>query len=163
MATLLTINSVGNQASVQKISFLRGGTLFPKMFPRDTNVKETSDTIAQYPVLFRDYINAVTKYDVNRHTLGGIVNTNRGWLGKVASGGLNKGVPYQFMNNGGVFWGVGVNYENYLGGSGVDLSSQNFGLAIECDLTSSNSQSLFVFVNAESSILWSESGVMLVQ
>ncbi len=162
-ATLPPINSDGTQASVQKISFLRGGTLFPKMFPRDTNVKETSDTIAQDPVLFRDYINAVTKYDVNRHTLGGIVNTNRGWLGKVASGGLNKGVPYQFVNNGGVFWGVGVNYENYLGGSGVDLSSQNFGLAIECDLTSSNSQSLFVYVNAESSILWSESGVMLVQ
>ena len=161
-ATLPPINSDGSQASVQKISFLRGGTLFPKMFPRDTNVKETTKTIAQDPVLFRDYINAVTKYDVNRHTLGGIVNTNRGWLGKVL-GGVNKGVPYQFVNNGGVFWGIGVNYENYLGGSGVDLSAQNFGLAMDCDLTSSNSQSLFVYVNAESSILWSESGVMLVQ
>ena len=161
-ATLPPINSDGSQASVQKISFLRGGTLFPKMFPRDTNVKETTDTIAQDPVLFRDYINAVTKYDVNRHTLGGIVNTNRGWLGKVL-GGVNKGVPYQFVNNGGVFWGIGLNYENYLGGSGVDLSAQNFGLAMDCDLTSSNSQSLFVYVNAESSILWSESGVMLVQ
>ena len=161
-ATLPPINSDGTQASVQKISFLRGGTLFPKMFPRDTNVKETTDTIAQDPVLFRDYINAVTKYDVNRHTLGGIVNTNRGWLGKVV-GGVNKGVPYQFVNNGGVFWGIGLNYENYLGGSGVDLSAQNFGLAMDCDLTSSNSQSLFVFVNAESSILWSESGVMLMQ
>ena len=161
-ATLPPINSDGSQASVQKISFLRGGTLFPKMFPRDTNVKETTKTIAQDPVLFRDYINAVTKYDVNRHTLGGIVNTNRGWLGKVL-GGVNKGVPYQFVNNGGVFWGIGLNYENYLGGSGVDLSAQNFGLAMDCDLTSSNSQSLFVYVNAESSILWSESGVMLVQ
>ena len=161
-ATLPPINSDGSQASVQKISFLRGGTLFPKMFPRDTNVKETINTIAQDPVLFRDYINAVTKYDVNRHTLGGIVNTNRGWLGKVL-GGVNKGVPYQFVNNGGVFWGIGLNYENYLGGSGVDLSAQNFGLAIDCDLTSSNSQSLFVYVNAESSILWSENGVMLVQ
>jgi hypothetical protein len=161
-ATLPPINSDGTQASVQKISFLRGGTLFPKMFPRDTNVKETINTIAQDPVLFRDYINAVTKYDVNRHTLGGIVNTNRGWLGKVV-GGVNKGVPYQFVNNGGVFWGIGLNYENYLGGSGVDLSAQNFGLAMDCDLTSSNSQSLFVFVNAESSILWSESGVMLMQ
>jgi hypothetical protein len=161
-ATLPPINSDGSQASVQKISFLRGGTLFPKYFPRDTNVKETTDTIAQDPVLFRDYINAVTKYDVNRHTLGGIVNTNRGWVGKVL-GGVNKGVPYQFVNNGGVFWGIGVNYENYLGGSGVDLSAQNFGLAMDCDLTSSNSQSLFVYVNAESSILWSENGVMLVQ
>ena len=124
-STLPPMNSDGSQASVQKISFLRGGTLFPKMFPRDTNVKETTDTIAQDPVLFRDYINAVTKYDVNRHTLGGVVNTNRGWLGKV-SGGVNKGVPYQFVNNGGVFWGIGLNYENYLGGSGVDLSSQPF-------------------------------------
>lgn len=161
-STLPPMNSDGSQASVQKISFLRGGTLFPKMFPRDTNVKETTDTIAQDPVLFRDYINAVTKYDVNRHTLGGVVNTNRGWLGKV-SGGVNKGVPYQFVNNGGVFWGIGLNYENYLGGSGVDLSSQPFGLAMDCDLTSSNAQSLFIYVNAESNILWSESGVMLVQ
>lgn len=160
-ATLPPMNSDGSQGSVQKISFLRGGTLFPKFFPRDTNVKETTDTIAQDPVLFRDYINAVTKYDGNTHTLGGVVNTNRGFLGKV-SGGVNKGTPYQFVNNGGVFWGIGVNYDNYIGGS-VDLSSQPFGLAMDCDLTSSNSQSLFIYVNAESNILWSESGVMLVQ
>ena len=164
-ATLGFMNSDGSIADVEKISVLRGGTLFPRLFPRDTNVKETPKTISNDPVMFRDYVNAVSKYNSNRHLLGGVANSNRGYVSKVAVvGGTAKdhGTPYQFVANGGVFWGIGVNYENYLGGSGVDQKTQPFGLAIESGLTSSNSQSLFIFVNAESSIIYNENGVQLI-
>ena len=80
----------------------------------------------------------------------------------MSAGGVNKGVPYQLVQNGGVFFGLGLNYDNYLGGSGVDLREQPFGVAIECGLTSSNAQSLFLYVNAESSILYNENGVQLM-
>ena len=161
-ATLPPTNLDGTQASVEKLTFLRGGTIFPKMFPRNTNVKETTNTAVYDPILFRDYIQAVSKYDHNRHNLGGLTNANRGWLSKVATGGVNKGVPYQLVQNGGVFFGVGLNYDNYLNGTGVDLKEQTFGLSMECDLTSSNAQSIFLFVNAESTILYNESGVQLI-
>lgn len=161
-ATLPPTNLDGTQGSVQKITFLRGGTIFPKLFPRNTNFKETTNTSVYDPVLFRDYIQAVSKYDHNYHNLGGLTNANHGWLSKVSAGGVNRGVPYQFVQNGGVFFGIGLNYDNYLNGTGVDLKEQTFGVSIECDLTSSNAQSLFMFVNAESTILYNESGVQLL-
>lgn len=165
-ATLPPTNLDGTLAGVQKVTFLRGGTIFPKLFPRDTNFKETTKTILDDPIMFRDYVNAISKYDSNSHLLGGVSNANRGFLGKIGGSlndGKNRGTPYQFVNNGGVFFGVGINYENYLGGSGIDLSKQAFGMAMECNLTSSNSQSIFLFVNAESTILWSDNGVQLIQ
>ncbi len=161
-ATLPPTNLDGTQGSVEKLTFLRGGTLFPKKFSRNTNVKETTNTSVYDPVLFRDYIQAISKYDHNRHNLGGLTNANRGWLSKVAAGAVNKGVPYQLVQNGGVFFGIGLNYDNYLNGTGVDLKSQPFGLSMECGLTSNNAQSLFIFVNAESTILYNESGVQLI-
>lgn len=161
-ATLPPTNSDGSQASVTKLTIMRGGTIFPKMFPRDTNVKETPTTPVYDPVLFRDYIQSISKYDFNRHNLGGLTNANRGWVSKVATPGTDAGVPYQFVQNGGVFFGIGCNYDNYLNGTGVDLKSQPLGVSIECDLTSSNAQSLFLFVNAESTILYNENGVQLL-
>jgi hypothetical protein len=161
-ATLPPTNLDGTQGSVEKLTWLKGGTIFPKLFPQVANVKETTNTSVYDPVFFRDYIQAISKYDHNRHNLGGLTNANRGWLSKVASGGINKGVPYQLVQNGGVFFGLGLNYDNYLGGSGVDLREQPFGVAIECKLTSSNAQSIFLFVNAESSILYNENGVQLM-
>jgi hypothetical protein len=161
-ATLPPTNLDGTQGSVEKLTWLKGGTIFPKLFPQVANVKETTNTSVYDPVFFRDYIQAISKYDHNRHNLGGLTNANRGWLSKVASGGINKGVPYQLVQNGGVFFGLGLNYDNYLGGTGVDLREQPFGVAIECKLTSSNAQSIFLFVNAESSILYNENGVQLM-
>ncbi len=166
LATLSPVNLDGSLADVQQISTLRGGTIYPKLFPRDTNFKETTDTIMIDPVIFKDYINSISDVNRNRRLIGGIVNANRGYLGKVAVvGGVNKnhGTPYQFVNDGGVFYGIGVNYENFIGGSGIDLSKEQWGLNLQCNLTSSNAQSLFIFVNAESTILWTESGVQLVQ
>ena len=165
-ATLPPTNLDGTLATVQKITFLRGGTIFTKLFPRDTNFKETPTSILDDPVMYRDYVNAINKYDHTSHLLGGVSNSNRGILSKIggsANDGKNRGTPYQFVNNGGVFFGIGLNYDNYLGGSGIDLSKQAFGMALECDLTSSNSQSIFLYVNAESTILWSENGVQLIQ
>ena len=163
MATLCPLNLDGTQAPIQKLVTLRGGTLYPRLFPRDTNVKETTKTISNDPVIFRDYVNSVSDFNRNRNLLGSSINSNRGWLGKVAVSGGNEGIPYQFVNNSGVFYGIGVNYENFLGGSGINLNKEAWGLNMETNLTSSNAQSLFIFVNAESTILWSPEGVQLVQ
>tara|TARA_R110000765_G_scaffold382327_1_gene473598 strand:+ start:176 stop:1531 length:1356 start_codon:yes stop_codon:yes gene_type:complete len=166
LATLGPVNLDGSLADIQKIATLRGGTIYPKLFPRDTNFKETTDTMAVDPVIFKDYINSISDIHSNRRLIGGIVNANRGYLGKVAVvGGADKnhGTPYQFVNNGGVFYGIGVNYENFIGGSGINLNQEAWGLNVSCNLTSSNAQSLFIFVNAESTILWTPSGVQLMQ
>jgi len=158
-ATLDPINLDGTIADIKKVSILRGGTLFPKLFPRDCNIKETPDTINADPILFKDYVNSVVAFDKATHIQGSTANTNRGYVGKPTG----KGIPYQLVNNGGVVSGLGVNFDNFLGGSGVDMNSVPFGLAIESNLTSNNSQSLFIYVNAETTILYNQTGIQVLQ
>ena len=159
-ATLMPCNATGIPADIQKISFLRGGTIFPKLFPRDTNYKENTTTIVPDPVIANDYLNSVSNILTNRNTMGGLINNNRKWISKAT--GL-FGVPYQLVANGGVWWGIGVNYTNFLGGTGINLNKEQWGLNIECALTDSNAQSLFMFVNAQTQIIWTQSGVQILQ
>ncbi len=161
-ATLTPINTDGTLADIKKVSLLRGGTLYPKLFPRDTNIKETTTTISADPVLFRDYVNSVVDFDKIRHLQGSLANVNRNYVGGIV-GGAETGIPYQLVPNGGVVQGVGINYDNFLDGPGINLSQEQFGLAIECGLTSNNSQSLFLFVNSETSVLYDQQGIQVRQ
>lgn len=161
-STLDPMNTDGIIADVLKISTLRGGTLMPKLFPRDCNVKEETDTIMPDPVVYRDYVNSVVAFDKATHIQGGLANSNRNYVGKIV-GGVDTGVPYQLVANSGVVAGIGVNFDNFLGGSGVDMASSPFGLALETNLTTNNSQSLFIYVNAETTILYNQSGIQVIQ
>ena len=159
-ATLMPTNTDGTIANIEKITWLRGCTTYPKLYPHDTNFKESPTVTLADPDIVRDYTNSITRWS-SANSQGTLTNQNRVWLGipDVVNG---AGIPYQFVNCGGVNWGLGVNYENYLGGEGVDMTKEPFGLALECGLTSSSAQSLFIFVNAESNILWNNNGVQLI-
>jgi hypothetical protein len=160
--TLGAINTDGTLADITKVSILRGGTLFPKLYPRDTNVKEITDTMSADPVVTRDYVNSVVAFDKIKHCLASTSTSNRNYVGSIV-GGNNTGIPYQLVNDGGVVQGIGVNFDNYLNGVGVELAKQPFSVALECNLTSNNSQSLFLFVNAETTLLFDQSGVQVRQ
>ena len=157
-ATLSPANDDGSIANISKITFLKGGTTFPKLFPYDTNFKSESKSVVADPNVTREFINSVVSFDKTRSTQICPSNANRNWTNKAT--GL--GTDYRFVNDSGVVWGLGVNYENYLGGSGIDMSKEQFGLAIDCDLTSENAQSMFLFVNAETSIVYNENGVQVL-
>ena len=157
-ATICPVNSGGTLASIKNIAWLRGGTTYPKLFPHDTNFKETPTVIVSDPDIQRDYINSITNFNKARNSQGSLANTNRNY--RAVAGGIS--IPYQFVNDSGVVWGLGVNYENYLGGAGVDFRRELFGLALDVDLTTNASQSLFIFANAESNILWNQNGIQLL-
>ena len=158
-ATLSPTNLDGTLAPIKRLTWLKGGRAFNKLYPVDTNFNTISNTISEDVVLTEDYLNSVASFDKNMNVSANVSNVNRGWVG----GTSGFGTPYQLVNDSGVVWGLGLNYENYLGGSGIALDKENFGLSIECDLTTSNAQSIFIFANAESQIVWNENGVQLIQ
>ena len=158
-ATLMPTNSDGTIADVKNIAWLRGGTTFPLLYPHDTNYKETTNVINVDPSIASDYINSITNFNTSMRSQGSLANTNRNWRGIAGA----VGIPYQFVADSGLVWGMGCNYANYLGGSGVNFKRELFGLNLDVDLTSNASQSLFIFVNAESNILWNANGVQLMQ
>ena len=157
-ATLMPCNLDGSLANVKSIQFLKGGISYPKHYPNDTNYERDNNSILADPEIVKDYLNAVSPWDTNRSTLMSSVTSNR--FVNIATNG--KGIPYQFVNNGGVVWGIGLNYENFLGGEGIDMNGVQLGLNMDTELTSANAQSIFIFVNAETNIVWNENGVQVI-
>jgi hypothetical protein len=158
-STLMPLNKDGSIANIEKVAWLKGGSTYPKLYPYDTNFKTSgSKCIVADPNLTRDFINAVVDVNVARTLSIAPQNLNRSWVGKPTG----TDITYQFINDSGLVWGLGVNYENYIGSAGIDLSREALGLAVDCKLESDNAQSLFLFVNAESSIVWNANGVQVI-
>jgi len=157
-ATLMPTNLDGSVASIKSLQFLKGGVSFPKHYPNNTNYSTDTNNVLADPEIIKDYINSVS--DINRSKTGlmSVENANR----RFNTATTGAGVPNTFINNGGMVWGIGLNFENFLGGSGIDLNGQQFGCNIDCELTSQNAQSIFLFVNAETSIVWNENGVQVL-
>ncbi len=84
---------------------------------------------------------------------------NRDIVGKIGALG---NTPYQFVNDTGMVYAVGINYENFIGSSGVPFDKESFGVAIDCDLTANSAQSVFMFVNAETTVVYNQNGVQSV-
>ena len=157
-ATLCPVETDGSQASITQVQWLKGGTTYPKHFPINTNIKDVPNTSVADPEIIRDFINSVLAFDKLQHLNAKTYNTNRGWIGKTSG---TAGTPYQLVADSGVVDGLGIKYDGLLG-EGVDFRSENWGVNIDCGLTTANSQSLFIFVNSEQSLVFNKNGVQVI-
>lgn len=157
-ATLCPVETDGSQASITQVQWLKGGTTYPKHFPINTNIKDVPNTSVADPEIIRDFINSVLAFDKLQHLNAKTYNTNRGWIGKTSG---TTGTPYQLVADSGVVDGLGIKYDGLLG-EGVDFRSENWGVNIDCGLTTANSQSLFIFVNSEQSLVFNKNGVQVI-
>ena len=158
-ATLMPLQkTTGALADIKQITWLKGGTTFPKHYPVNTNVKDVPSTPATDCEITRDYINSVLSFDKLQHLAMTVDNNNRGYNGNMVSA---VGTPYQKVRDGGVVYGLGIKYDQLLG-EGVDFRSENWGINIDCGLDTANAQSLFIFVNSEQSLVFNQQGVQVI-
>ncbi len=159
LSTLPPTNLDGSQAFIKKINWLKGGRSYPKLYPLETNREKDSKVILNDPEVAKDYINSIIPWGRAKTISMSPATNNRDIVGKInASGSL----PYQFVNDTGMVYAVGINYENFIGSSGVPFDKESFGVAIDCDLNSNSAQSVFIFVNAETTIVYNQNGVQAV-
>lgn len=158
-ATLPPTNLDGSQAFIKKINWLKGGRAYPKLYPLETNIQKDSKVILNDPEVAKDYINSILPWDRAKTISMSPQTNNRGIVGVVNA---NGSLPYQFVQDTGMVYALGINYENYIGSSGVPFDKESFGVAIDCDLQSNSAQSVFIFVNAETTIVYNANGVQAV-
>tara|TARA_R110000824_G_scaffold159816_1_gene334341 strand:- start:2153 stop:3487 length:1335 start_codon:yes stop_codon:yes gene_type:complete len=158
-SSLLPTNTGGTIADVRKVTWTKGGSLYPKHYELNNVVRASPKTMACDPVINRDYVSAVLPWSSNRATMISPWTNNRSWIADSKS---TKQTIYTKVADGGVIWGLGVNYDN-LGGPGTDFSSQQWGMNIDLDLTTDNPISTFVFVNSEQSVFFNQNGIQLKQ
>ena len=144
----------GYLASVKKVVWTKGGSLYPKMYELNNNIRDAPLTPLCDPVITRDYVNSVLSWVGNKANMISPMNNNRLWT---ADNKSTKQLPYTKIGTG-VIWGLGVNYDA-LGGQGEDFRNQQFGMNLELDLISDNPISTFVFVNSEQSIFFNANGL----
>ena len=163
--TLMPMNLDGTQASVRKVIWTKGGTIYPKHFEMNNNVtiNPNNATPSCDPVVVSDYISAISPFNTNENNCLSVANCNRMVQGSGAVADDN--LPQSTMLiDGGMLWGLGISYDQ-LGGSGSDFSSPgaSWGLNLELDLTTNNPHSVFIFVNSEINVAFNKNGIQIIQ
>mgnify|MGYP003628975938 FL=1 len=64
--------------------------------------------------------------------------------------------------DGGVVGGVGMAYDQ-VSGQGVDFSSQNFGIRMDCDLITNVPTGLYLFVHSKQTLVFNGSGLQIIK
>jgi len=145
-------------AKIEQLFFTRGGERFPIEYNIDTTQKDSTNT--QNAVsdtadseITQQYMNAITQFSKLMRTQVSPLNT------KYTSGAFSK------VNNkvdGGSVAGLGIAYD-VVSGQGVDFSSVNWGMNMECGLTEDNPQAFYLFVHSKQTLAFSGNGISVIR
>ncbi len=145
-------------AEIKQLFFTRGGERYPLEYNIDTVQKDSTATVnltsdVADSEITQQYVNAITQFSKLRRTQVSPLNT------KYTSG--ESGVV-NFKVDGGSVAGVGVAYD-VVSGQGDDFSSVNWGMNMECDLTTDNPQAFYLFVHSKQTLAFSGDGISVVR
>ena len=151
------VNSDGSSAKIKQLFFTRGGERFPIEYNIDTLQKSNVDIEKNNdyadPEIVQQYMNAVTQFSKLRRTSVSPLNTK-----------YTAGTPavVNFKVDTGSIAGIGIAYD-VISGQGIDFSSVNWGLNMECDLTSDSPQAFYLFVHSKQTLAFSGDGISVVR
>jgi len=152
-------NAAGALASFTRVQWLKGGSKYPMDFdivPNINNANATLTTVAD-PQLLKEFLQSIIpEYQLDRTSVSP-QNFARTY-DLLNDGGANS---YTKMPDGGAVFGLGVRYSQF--NSGQDFSAEQWGVSLDSTLTSDNPISVFLFFKAKATLLWSGSGVQLIQ
>ncbi len=160
LSTTYPSNSDNSLVHFTRIQFLRGGVKYPMDFDITTNasISENAGTLLADSQLAKQFVSAIIPEKATDRSSVSVVNLNRDYTMDITSADVPK---YSEIADGGALFGVGVRYSQFNGGQ--DFKDQQFGVSLESDLTSDNPQSVFIFVKAKASLVYSPNGVQLIQ
>ena len=144
-------NSDDSTAAITNLTFLRGGTKFPDNFDTQTIHKDKPKNDTVDANVIRGFMNAITQFSKAQRTMVSPLNT------------------FQNADANDVYWidgrelaGVGMAYDQ-VSGQGVDFSKGNWGLNMECNLTTNNPTGLYLFVHSKQTLVFNSSGLQILK
>tara|TARA_R110002110_G_scaffold289216_1_gene503497 strand:- start:277 stop:597 length:321 start_codon:yes stop_codon:yes gene_type:complete len=105
----------------------------------------------------RNYVNSIKSF---AHLNRSGVSSRGTWLNN-HSGLTQANADMTAVENGNCF-GVGIAYDT-ISGDGVDFSQMNWGLQMECGLTTNRPHAAYVFVHSKNTLVFNSSGLQVVQ
>tara|TARA_R110001599_G_scaffold29601_5_gene101005 strand:- start:125 stop:1468 length:1344 start_codon:yes stop_codon:yes gene_type:complete len=144
-------NSDNTPAYIKTLIFTKGGQKFPDNYDLETIQKTTPSNNFQDPSVIRGFMNAITQFSKQGRTMVSPNNTFQN----------SKPSDNEWMD-GGVVGGVGMAYDQ-VSGQGVDFSSQNFGIRMDCDLITNVPTGLYLFVHSKQTLVFNGSGLQIIK
>lgn len=157
MSTNPLTNDGGANAFVRQVIFTRGGERLPLEYNIDTLQKYDPNNIFPEAQLIRNYIDAIKTFSKNISNSLNVENMTPNDLAAPSTGdGYNEYI------DGGCGFGIGVAFDK-ISNQGIDFSSTNFGIQIDNNLTTTNPQSVYMFVYSKQTLVFNESGVNVLK
>ena len=151
----------GTLAPIERVQFLKGGSKFPASHDYVAYIVGDPNPAIQTnlpdPQIYKGLYDAIAPvYNQIRSSVSP-QNANRGYF----MGTLQGADSYWAVPEGGAVMGLGVKYG--LGGAGEDFSTEQFGISIDSQLTSDNPIGMYLFFKAKATLVYSPTGIQLVQ
>lgn len=140
---------------LDRVSFLKGGVLFPLENEIDTASPAAQDRPESE--LITNFINSIKPYKNMNHSLISL-NTENGLHTETNVAGANQSAFVQADQD--AVFGMGVAEDPYR--VGVDFKGTNYGLRIKSNLNGTSPNSIFTYVLATNSLMYSPSGIAVV-
>lgn len=143
-------------AHFKRVQWLRGGVKYPCEYDIVTNIDKDANTVVVDPQVLKSFIDSVIpEYLTDRSSVSN-QNNYRGY-----NLGVADEKSYLDVRDGGALFGIGQKYSQF--NTGQDFSREQWGLSLETDLTDDSPQSVFIFIKSRSVLVWSQSGVQILQ
>ena len=164
-ATMPITNIDGSVANIEQLIFTRGGEKFPLEYNIDTI--HTGDPHKDQRVLdsqiIREGMSAIRKFAKMSRTMISPTNTHLVDFANPAGAASNSGINIRDDQRaeGGNCFIVGVNYDA-ISNQGVSFATQDFGMNIQCGLTTNNPHAVFLFVHSKNTLVFDGQGGLQV-
>lgn len=141
---------------LERVSFLKGGVNFPVENEINTTIPANEDRPESE--LTTTFINSVKPYKQMNHALISL-NTENGLATQVDIIGAENRSAFVQADQDAIF-GVGVAEDPYK--VGVDFKGTNYGLRLKSNLNGQSPNSIFTYVLATNSLMYSPQGIQVV-
>ncbi len=144
-----------------RVQFLRGGQKYPADFDYVTNISFDGNVSTVDSQLARLQLESIIpEYQLDR-TSASPVNLNRNYDLSGSGTSSVDGTSYKVQPDGGALFAIGVRYSQF--NSGQDFSREQFGVSLESNLAGDSPQSVFLFLKARATLMYSPTGVQVIQ
>lgn len=138
-------------AFIKNLTFTRGGIKFPDNFDTETLNKKTPSNILTDPAVQRQFMNSIVQFSKPSRTCADPYNS-----------ALSQRVSDFNELYTGCVTGIGMAYDQ-VSGQGVDFSSQNFGVQVDCNLITDSPVGVFLFIHSKQTLVFNGSGLQIIK
>ena len=143
----------GDAAFIKTLIWTKGGSKYPLSYDTETLQKNNSKNTCADPSVVRDFVDSILQFSKPGRTSISPMNTYQAQASPTTDN--------HSINNGQIA-GIGMAYDQ-ISDSGVDFSTENFGIQMTCNLITDNATGMYLFVHSKQVLVFNSTGLQVLK